>query len=182
MRVEMTCVWKRSLVVGVLAVLACVLAGARANAQGDDLVRAAFGGDLPRVKALLAAGSDVNAKDGDGGTALMMASQKGRQEVVRALLEAKADVNARAGNGTTALILALKKGHQEIVQLLKSAGATDRQARREVDMAAERILAPKPAGNGVLRMQSSALWGIALEMSPPRNQRRCPRILPYAAA
>jgi ankyrin repeat protein len=68
----------------------------------------------------------VNAQAGDGGTALMLASQNGHQEVVRALLGAQADVNAKAGNGATALMLASKNGHQEVVQLLKSAGAADR--------------------------------------------------------
>ena len=45
-----------------LVVLACVLASTRANAQANDLINAADEGDLPRVKALLAAKADVNAK------------------------------------------------------------------------------------------------------------------------
>jgi len=45
---------KHSLVTGILAVLACLLAGNRANAQADDLFNAAGKDDLPRVKALLA--------------------------------------------------------------------------------------------------------------------------------
>jgi serine/threonine-protein phosphatase 6 regulatory ankyrin repeat subunit B len=44
---------------------------------------------------LLAAGADVNAKDKDGVTALMWASQGGHITVVQALLAAKADVNAK---------------------------------------------------------------------------------------
>jgi ankyrin repeat protein len=48
------------------------------------------------VQALLALKADVNAKQADGGTSLMAASQNGHLDVVQALLAAKADVNARA--------------------------------------------------------------------------------------
>jgi ankyrin repeat protein len=71
------------------------------------------------VRALLAAGADVNAKASIG-TALTIASQQGWPEVVRALLAAGADVNAKAFNGETAMSLAKKGGHSEVVQLLKA--------------------------------------------------------------
>jgi TonB family protein len=80
-------------------------------------------GHQERVRALLAAQADVNAKAGNGGTALMTASQNGRQEVVRALLDARADVNARAGDGGTALMLASQNGHVEAVRALLDARA-----------------------------------------------------------
>ena len=47
-------------------------------------------GDLARVKALLAAGADVNAKNNDGVTALMRALQEGNQQMVKLLKEAGA--------------------------------------------------------------------------------------------
>ena len=126
----MTCLRKHSLMLRVLAVLTCILAGTRANAQGDNLANlragqlanAAYDGDLHRVKVFLAAGYDVNAKAGNGGTALMAAAQEGHHEVVRALLAAKADVNAKMDDGTTALMMASQKDDKEVVQLLKSAG------------------------------------------------------------
>jgi serine/threonine-protein phosphatase 6 regulatory ankyrin repeat subunit B len=43
------------------------------------------------VRALLDAKADVNAKAGDGDTALMMASQNGHQEVVQLLKSVGAD-------------------------------------------------------------------------------------------
>ncbi len=130
----MTCLRKHSLMLRVLAVLTCILAGTRANAQGDNLANlragqlanAAYDGDLHRVKVFLAAGYDVNAKAGNGGTALMAAAQEGHHEVVRALLAAKADVNAKMDAGTTALMMAAQKDDKEVVQLLKSAGADER--------------------------------------------------------
>jgi ankyrin repeat protein len=44
-------------------------------------VSAANGGDLVRVKALLAQGFDVNTRGPDGQTALMLAAFKGNMDV-----------------------------------------------------------------------------------------------------
>lgn len=44
------------------------------GASNQDLIDAAGKGDLETVKRLLANGADVNAKDNDGKTALMVAS------------------------------------------------------------------------------------------------------------
>jgi hypothetical protein len=106
-----------------MAVLVCLLTGARANAKGDDLITAAEKGDLHRVKTLLAKGTDVNAKVSDGGTALILASNNGHLEVVQALLAKGAEVNAKANNGSTALMAASLYGHLEVVQALLAKGA-----------------------------------------------------------
>jgi len=89
----------------------------------DDLVAAAAKGDLPRIKALLEANTDVNLKVASGATALIAASQAGQIDAVRLLLGAKADVNAKVRDGRTALILASGRGHVEVVRLLLGAKA-----------------------------------------------------------
>jgi ankyrin repeat protein len=102
-----------------------------ADARGQDLINAASDGDLPRVEALLAARTDVNAAEGKegtvfwkhGATALMMASLNDHGPVVLALLNAKADVNAKKEDGATALFLASAQGHLEVVQALLDAKA-----------------------------------------------------------
>ena len=115
---------KHSLIFCILAVLACVLAGTWANAQSDDLLTAAGKGDLARVKTLIDAGSDVNAKRTNGATALIAASLQGHLDVVRALLDAKADVNAKASDdGSTALMVASQNGHADAVRALLDAKA-----------------------------------------------------------
>ena len=58
------------------------------------------------VPILLDAGVDVNLKDKDGVTALMIAGMRANTETVQALLDAGADVNAKANNGATALMMA----------------------------------------------------------------------------
>ena len=55
-------------------------------ALGGDLHIAAGKGDTAAVKALLAAGVGVNAKDKDGRTALYLAAEKGHTKTVDALL------------------------------------------------------------------------------------------------
>jgi ankyrin repeat protein len=120
---KMTRLRTHSLISGILLVLICILAGTRANAQVNDLINAAGKGDLARVKALLDAKADVNAKDTDGGTALTYASQNGHLEVVQALLANGANVNAKMIDDETALIDASENGHFEVVKALLAKGA-----------------------------------------------------------
>ncbi len=63
------------------------------------------------LKAALATGTDVNARDSRGRTALMHAVDKGYLLLVSELLEAQADVNVRAPDGATALFTD-KTAHQ----------------------------------------------------------------------
>jgi len=79
--------------------------------------------DLPRIKALIASGVDVNSRLYNR-TALQYASESGYLSSVVALIEAGADVNARdTGGGTTALHLAAMRGRRKIATALIAAGA-----------------------------------------------------------
>ncbi len=117
------------------------------------LVVAARAGFEPTVDALLRAGAKVDAKNGFGDTAIMVASlgghlvlvrklhargaeinpsgwtplayaaAGGKTDVVRYLLEVGANLNALSPNGTTALMMAVRGGHAETVDLLLAKGA-----------------------------------------------------------
>ena len=89
----------------------------------DALHRAAKAGNLEGLKTALAAGADVNARDGRGWTALMYAVNKGYLLVVDPLLAARADPDVRAPDGATALFMAVAHGQPEIIALLMEAGA-----------------------------------------------------------
>ena len=79
--------------------------------------------DITQVRTLIEAGADVNLRNKDGLTPLMMASKMGRIEVVKLLLKAKADVNARQSNGWSALFAAAAGNHVEVVRCLTENGA-----------------------------------------------------------
>jgi hypothetical protein len=81
------------------------------------------------VKALLAAGSLVNAATRDGAaTPLLLASQRNHGAVVKLLLAAGADINRASAQGLTPLYVAAQEGHLEVVGALLAGGAAVNQA------------------------------------------------------
>ena len=92
----------------------------------DTLLFASREGYTKVVKMMLEANADVNAKDIEGWTALMLASiipYNNYTEIVKLLLEAGADVNAKDKDGDTVLIKTSGDGYTEIVKILLEAGA-----------------------------------------------------------
>ena len=103
-----------------LAMLVALLISIPTIAQdiNSQLIEAAKKGDTVSIKTLLDAGADVNAKNGNGFTALMWAAGRGHTEIAQALLDAGADVNAKGNDGQTALMAATQAGHPQIAQAL----------------------------------------------------------------
>ena len=85
--------------------------------------RAVLAADHETVHALLQSGSDVNARDRFGQTALMLAAHHGHAALVGLLIEHGADLNVRAKYGLSALMLSVIAGHTEIARQLVRAGA-----------------------------------------------------------
>ena len=90
-----------------------------------DLHYAAVDGDLPRVAALLDAGADPSAADGNGWTPLHFAAQAGAVDVIERLLAAGAVVDAIDAHGNTPLLRAVfeSRGDGRTIQKLRAAGA-----------------------------------------------------------
>jgi ankyrin repeat protein len=74
-------------------------------------------GSLPLVELLLAAGSNANAQDKTGTTALMLIWDCDL-EITKALIDAGADQQLRNKDGETALDIAKRKKQRKIMALL----------------------------------------------------------------
>ncbi len=90
------------------------------DAAWEDAIKR---GDIQIVLDLLVRGTDVNARDRYGQTALMLAAHAGHSEVVEILIAHRANLNITAKFGLSALMLAFVAGHPEIARLLAKAGA-----------------------------------------------------------
>ena len=80
--------------------------------------------DLEALKQAIAGGADVNAKNADGYTALLIAAEEGLLDIVRALLEVPGiGIDLHDVEGVTALMFAANEGHTDIVNALLDKGA-----------------------------------------------------------
>ena len=93
------------------------------RSKEEQLLQAATGGYLERVRALLDDGADIEAMDKYRATALIIAAVHGHSQIVQLLLDSGANVNAKTEEDETALIHAAEHGHSQIVQLLLDSGA-----------------------------------------------------------
>ncbi|XP_047105181.1 uncharacterized protein LOC124770907 isoform X2 [Schistocerca piceifrons] len=94
-----------------------------AEERGRRLVQAAEDGAVGELRALIAAGADVGARDELGRTALHYAACRGDVEVARLLVGAGAAVDARDDCGWTPLHFAAYNRHAEVAAGLLVAGA-----------------------------------------------------------
>src|SRR5262245_18524132 len=102
---------------------ACALLGLLATAHGATLLDAVQSGDAAQVRAALAQGADVNARDVDGATPLIYAAHFANTEMVRALLAAHADPNAANRYGVAPLHEAAQVAEPSLLKVLLDAGA-----------------------------------------------------------
>jgi serine/threonine-protein phosphatase 6 regulatory ankyrin repeat subunit B len=88
------------------------------------LRKAALQGQMPAAQAAVAKGANVNAKNADGVTPLMLASAKGHKDLVLFLLSKGATVDeVTTADKVSALMFAAYWGHTAVVDALLDKGA-----------------------------------------------------------
>ena len=92
------------------------------KAPDISILDAADRGNIEAVKQNLAAGADVNAKDGIGRTPLHVTAWFGHKELTELLLAKGTDVNAKGDDGWTPLEWAIKRNHPETADFLRKHG------------------------------------------------------------
>jgi uncharacterized protein len=80
-------------------------------------------GSIDELQHLVATGADVDARDGHGQTALMLAAVEGHDHVVEWLVERGAVLDHTAKYGLSAVMLGVVNGHVDVVQALVRTGA-----------------------------------------------------------
>jgi ankyrin repeat protein len=101
--------------------------------NSEQLVEAAFDGDLDEVVSWIEKGFHLESTDGRKHTALSEAACQGHMHMVEYLIKEGADPNALSDNGRSALWRASFGGHVEVVKALLEAGG-DPTYRDKVSM------------------------------------------------
>jgi hypothetical protein len=92
--------------------------------MGNELHECAESGDLERVKQLVEGGANIEETNGDGMTALLLASQEDHFDIVVYLVEHGANIAHTDSEGTTALHCACANGNLPSVTYLLARGAS----------------------------------------------------------
>jgi ankyrin repeat protein len=118
--------------------------GCQAAPMAPELVAAIRNGDSQAIRKLIEDGADVNARDAEGNTPLILASFYAGPKCVELMLGMGARVNATNNDGVTALVRAAT--NREKTRLLVNAGANVR-VRTALLGNTPLILAARRAGN-----------------------------------
>lgn len=114
----------------IVLALSAIGGGAAAQDRAALLLEAAGKGETARVRELLAQGAPVEARDAQGNTPLLRATQGNHAQAAGVLIEAGADVNAQNRMQDSAYLLAGAQGYREILELTLRHGADLKSTNR----------------------------------------------------
>lgn len=89
------------------------------------LIEAVSNDDLARVRSLIAAGASLEDRDGQGRTALLLATRADAVEAAMLLIAAGADVNAKDSMQDTPFLYAGAEGRDAILKAILAAGGAN---------------------------------------------------------
>jgi len=166
--------------------VAILLAGAGCGKRGDSeekarpplvsLQMAALNGNVAAIEQHIEAGSDLNAKDAYGSTALIVAATFGRTEVARALIDAGADMTITNNEGATPLHIAAFFCRAEIVETLLDNGADKNARNKRGSTALASVSGPFDEVKGVYDSLGKGLGPLGLRLDYERIERTRPRM------
>jgi ankyrin repeat protein len=116
---------------------------------------AAHAGDLASLAQSIAAGAELNARDGRGRTPLHVATHAGRRDAIGLLARAGARLDLLEGDRYDAVTIAAVANDEETLRLLLSLGASARQVTSRYDGTAL-IAAAHLGHHGVVRQLIAA--------------------------
>jgi ankyrin repeat protein len=102
-------------------------------ARYTGLHAAAHKGDLPQLKKLLTSGTDLNARDPFGRTAIHIASFARQREVIRLLAQAGADLHLLENDRYDAVTIAAVADDEATLRVLLALGASARLTTSRYD-------------------------------------------------
>lgn len=114
----------------------------QSDTSENNLWTAARAGDLAAIDQSLDAGTEINAQDGDGVTALNWATLEGQIDAVRHLIEKGAQVSTPSRDGSTPLHSACFLGRSAIAEVLLAHGADPEARNLRGEKAADSLNAP----------------------------------------
>jgi ankyrin repeat protein len=131
--------------IGALFVMAAASFSMPAVGQSVNEIKlhaAAAKNDIAAIRELLSNGTDINARDRSGRTALLIATHGNRIDAARVLIDAGADVNEKDDIEDSPYLYAGARGHLEILRMTLAHGAdlesTNRYGGTALIPAAER--------------------------------------------
>lgn len=91
-------------------------------AYAQSLLVCASAGDTDQISKLLKQGANIEARNEDGQTGLLVGTKRGHLGVVDIMLKGGADVNGTDSNGLGAIHLSAENGQWQMVKLLLKHG------------------------------------------------------------
>jgi ankyrin repeat protein len=114
----------------ILAIVTHPLFALEQSVDETMLHKAASGDDVATILDLLSKGVDVDVRDGERRTALLLATHGNRIKAAKALIEAGADVNAKDTINDSPYLYAGARGHLEILRMTLAHGADLKSTNR----------------------------------------------------
>lgn len=154
----------------------CVAVAQAPPEIGVSLHEAAWAGDVEAVRARIAHGADLDARDPFGSTPLMIAATFGRPGVADALLVAGADPDLRNADGGTALHAAAFLCHEDVVRVLLEHGADKYLRDRFGSTPYSALIRPFDEARPFYDAMAAGLGPLGLELDYERIRADRPRV------